>query len=132
MNRPTWWLVFDGGSKRNPGLGYGSYRIRGPEGEWSDAVQRIYGEGVTNNEAEYTALTEGLRDLAKRCGDPSAITVEIRGDSKLVIEQLSGSWRIRAHNLIPFYRTATRELGRFGEARLKWHARDKSVELLGH
>ena len=132
MDRPIWWLVFDGGSKRNPGLGYGSYRIREPESDWSDPVQRIYGEGVSNNEAEYTALIEGLQALARLCGDPSKITVEIRGDSKLVIEQVSGRWKLRARNLLPLYRKATREMGRFGEARLVWHGRENSVELLGH
>lgn len=132
MSRPTWWLVFDGGSKGNPGLGYGSYRIRDGDGVWTDPVKRIYGQRVTNNEAEYTALTEGLAEIARRCGDPAAIAVEIRGDSKLVIEQLSGRWKLRSPNLIPFYRNASLELSRFGEARMKWHPRDRSVELLGH
>ena len=49
-------LVFDGGSKGNPGPGYGSYAIT----RTRDGAQRLerleFGDGYTNNEAEYDNL----------------------------------------------------------------------------
>lgn len=127
-----WRLVFDGGSKGNPGLGYGSYRLQREGEPWSEPVRGEYGDPMTNNEAEYIALTRGLKDLAGRCGDPAAVGLRVLGDSKLVLEQLRGAWKVRAANLRPYHAAARAELDRFGEVELVWHRRDSSVELLGH
>lgn len=84
-------LETDGGSRGNPGpAGYGAV-VRDPAG----AVLAERGDflGVTtNNVAEYTGLVEGLRLVGEV--DPEA-TVEVRADSKLLVEQMSGRWQIK-------------------------------------
>lgn len=128
-------IVFDGGSRGNPGRGYGSYKIVGPDGEVAHKTLSFDDRGnrVTNNEAEYLTLIEALKQLAQLLGD-SAInaTVNVRGDSQLVIRQLQGSWRVKKAELQPLHRQAGELLRRFGSYRLIWHDRSNSVRELGH
>jgi len=56
------------------------------------------GRGATNNVAEWSALEHGLRAAAALRPE----RLEIRGDSKLVINQLTGSWRMHAAHLRPY------------------------------
>ncbi|MFI5961471.1 bifunctional RNase H/acid phosphatase [Streptomyces asoensis] len=82
----------DGGSRGNPGpAGYGSVVIDAATGE-TLAERAEYIGVATNNVAEYRGLVAGLR--AARELDPSA-TVRVRMDSKLVVEQMSGRWKIK-------------------------------------
>lgn len=81
----------DGASRGNPGpAAYGAL-VRDPAGNVVATVCDHLGV-TTNNAAEYTGLIEGLRAAARI--DPSA-EVEVRMDSTLVVEQMSGRWRIR-------------------------------------
>jgi probable phosphoglycerate mutase len=88
----------DGGSRGNPGpAGYGSVVKDAATGE--TLVERAEYIGVaTNNVAEYRGLLAGLR--AARALDPAA-TVHVRMDSKLVIEQMSGRWKIKHPGMKP-------------------------------
>ncbi|MFI1956783.1 bifunctional RNase H/acid phosphatase [Streptomyces althioticus] len=82
----------DGGSRGNPGpAGYGAVVSDAATGETlAEAAEYI---GVaTNNVAEYRGLLAGLR--AARELDPDA-RVRVRMDSKLVVEQMSGRWKIK-------------------------------------
>ncbi len=63
----------------------------------------------TNNFAEYTALIRGL-DLARRLG---AGRVELLLDSKLIVEQLHGRWRVRHPKIAPLWAEARRLLAGF-------------------
>ncbi len=132
MSRARFQIVFDGGSKGNPGLGYGSFRIRPAGGAWDLPVRLEFGQQVTNNEAEYRSLIAALEQLATECGDPSDVEVEVLGDSQLVIRQLEGKWKVRAGNLAPLWRQAKSAAERFGKVRYTWQQRDHSVDLLGH
>ncbi|MFJ5309006.1 bifunctional RNase H/acid phosphatase [Streptomyces sp. NPDC088350] len=88
----------DGGSRGNPGpAGYGSVVIDGTTGETlAEAAEYI---GVaTNNVAEYRGLVAGLR--AAHTLDPSA-HIHVRMDSKLVVEQMSGRWKIKHPDMKP-------------------------------
>lgn len=128
-------ITFDGGSIGNPGPGYGSYRLRGPDG--ATRTRRLdFGDDVTNNVAEYRALIAALEDLLatiQRAGqDPAHSSVEVRGDSRLVIYQLDGRWRVRKPHLRPLHDRARALLNQFGSATLKWHRRGESVKALGH
>ena len=84
------------------------------------------GPGATNNVAEYTALIEGLRALAGLglAGEP----VEVRGDSMLVIRQMSGDWRIGSERLLPLYRQAQDLAGQFAEVMYRWVPREENAE----
>jgi ribonuclease HI len=125
-------LVFDGGSLGNPGLGYGSYEVAA--GGDSVAAERIeFGDGMTNNQAEFHALIAGLEALLALTGDKAkASSVAIRGDSQLVIRGLTGEWRVKHPGLQPLHRKALDLLGRFGSVDLAWHGRANSVRAFGH
>ncbi len=128
-------ITFDGGSRGNPGQGYGSYAVEWP-GESPQVVRVRFGDLMTNNEAEYQALIASLEDLLgqleERGIDPATVAVEIWGDSQLVVKQVAGEWRCREPRL-QIRRDQVRKLmERFGEAHLHHHGREHSVELLGH
>ncbi len=82
----------DGGSRGNPGpAAYGTVVRDAASGHVLVEAAGYLGE-TTNNVAEYTGLLTGLQLIAER--DPGA-TVEARLDSKLVVEQMSGRWKIK-------------------------------------
>lgn len=132
---PDYVLIFDGGSLGNPGPGYGSYIIRTRDGR-EDRRRLDFKEEMTNNEAEYRILIAALEDLIhriQRAGkDPSAFTLEIRGDSQLVISQLEGTFRVRAPHLRALWEAARERLNRFREVYLVWQPRMTSALELGH
>ncbi len=83
-------LTADGGSRGNPGpAGYGSVIS-----ENGSIIAELYDHiGIaTNNFAEYSGLIAGLSAI--NAMDPLA-TVEVKMDSKLVVEQMSGRWQIK-------------------------------------
>ncbi len=125
-------IVFDGGSLGNPGKGYGSFRIRPPGGDWEPAVRLEYGDGVTNNEAEYRSLLGAMEAVARRSRDPAALSVLVFGDSQLVLRQLQGAWKVKAENLRPLWESTRAAAARFKSVRYQWQPRAKSVALLGH
>ncbi|MFC1441412.1 bifunctional RNase H/acid phosphatase [Streptacidiphilus sp. N1-10] len=88
----------DGGSRGNPGpAGYGAAVRDGDTGELLAEAAEFIGV-ATNNVAEYRGLIAGLR--AAHAIDPEA-TVEVRMDSKLVVEQMSGRWKIKHPDMQP-------------------------------
>jgi probable phosphoglycerate mutase len=87
----------DGGSRGNPGpAGSGAVVIDADTGEVILEIAKFIGI-ATNNVAEYTALMVGLRG-ALRINDSARVLV--RMDSKLVIEQMSGSWKIKHPDMV--------------------------------
>lgn len=88
----------DGGSRGNPGpAAYGALLRDAATG----AVIAEDGTAIgiaTNNVAEYNGLIAGLR-LVERFA-PGA-EVEVRMDSKLVVEQMSGNWKIKHPDMKP-------------------------------
>ena len=81
----------DGGSRGNPGpAAYGAVLKDAVTGEVLAEDGTTIGV-ATNNVAEYSGLLAGLRLAAAL--DPTA-RVEVRMDSKLVVEQMSGRWKI--------------------------------------
>jgi ribonuclease HI len=133
---PDYILIFDGGSKGNPGWGYGSYaivRVR-------DGAQRLerldLGVGYTNNEAEYDSLIAALQDLLQRVEEagrqPQEFALEVRGDSALVINQVQGKWKAKDLRMRERRDRCLRLLRRFGQVQLKTQPREESVRVLGH
>lgn len=59
--------------------------------------QRFMGM-TTNNVAEYTALIDGLTRVKKEL---RGVRVRVEGDSKLVLNQVFGTWKIKASHLKP-------------------------------
>jgi len=69
----------------------------------------------TNNYAEWTAVVLAL----ERAAEMGAVEVELVLDSKLVVEQLMGRWRVKEPTLIRLHRQALSTLSRF----TRWTAR---------
>ena len=125
-------VFFDGGSLGNPGKGYGSYEIAGPDGTIA-ARQVQFGNDMTSNQAEFHAIIAALEDLLERVGlRAGTLSVAVRGDSQLVIRGLSGEWRVKHPGLQPLHQRAADLLRRFSNIDLAWHPRRESVRTFGH
>jgi probable phosphoglycerate mutase len=113
----------DGGSRGNPGpAGYGAVVRDAATGDV--LAERAEGLGVTtNNVAEYTGLVAGLRAAAELDADE----VTVRMDSKLVVEQMSGRWKIKHAALQPLAREAGEIAGRFTTIRYEWIPRARNT-----
>ncbi|MER8087716.1 bifunctional RNase H/acid phosphatase [Streptomyces sp. NPDC058316] len=114
MTQPRQLVVeADGGSRGNPGpAGYGAVVIDPATGETlAEAAEYI---GVaTNNVAEYKGLIAGLKAAKALVPDASAdgaLRVRVRMDSKLVVEQMSGRWKIKHPDMKPLAAEAARIL----------------------
>ena len=82
----------DGGSRGNPGQsGSGAVVIDPVSGEILAEIG-LYGGIASNNVAEYKAMIAGVRRALEI--DPDAV-LHVRMDSKLVVEQMSGRWKIK-------------------------------------
>jgi ribonuclease HI len=100
-------VYFDGGARGNPGPAAIGAVVLDPSSVPPTrlaAVSERIGE-TTNNVAEYRALIAGLEAAA---ATPARV-VKVRGDSKLVIEQVAGRWKVRQEHLRPLHARA-REL----------------------
>ena len=82
----------DGGSRGNPGIAAGgAVVVDDASGEVLSEVG-VYVGIASNNVAEYNGMIAGLETALQR--DPSA-SVHVRLDSKLVVEQMTGRWKIK-------------------------------------
>ena len=87
----------DGGSRGNPGnAGYGALVRDAATG--AVLAERAESVGIaSNNVAEYSGLVAGLQAVLDL--EPGAADVEVRMDSKLVIEQMAGRWKIKHEDM---------------------------------
>ena len=128
-------IVFDGGSRGNPGPAYGSFRLQIDGQTPQEPVRLVFGLG-TNNEAEYKALLAAVEDLLDHLKQekvkPEDVRLMIKGDSRLVIEQISGSWKAKDKRMRALRDEILGMLGQFGRVEIKHHDRSESVRILGH
>jgi broad specificity phosphatase PhoE/ribonuclease HI len=112
----------DGGARGNPGpAGYGAVVREANTGEV--LAERSGGLGATtNNVAEYGGLIAGLQAAA----DLGATAVEVRMDSKLVVEQMSGRWQIKHPGLRPLAAQAAALIRRFDAVSFEWIPRERN------
>ncbi len=110
----------DGASRGNPGhASYGTVIRNMNTGEVVVELAAVLGH-ATNNVAEYRGLVAGLTEVAQL--DPNAI-VEVRMDSKLVVEQMSGRWKIK-HPDMRDLAIQAREILPFGNVTYTWIPRE--------
>lgn len=83
-------IQFDGGSRGNPGIAGAGCVIYAHSETEPLITKSVYLGTATNNVAEYMGLITGL-DAAASAGIKY---LHIEGDSKLVIEQVSGKWKV--------------------------------------
>lgn len=112
----------DGGSRGNPGLaGYGAV-VFAPDhetvlGEACEAIGH-----ATNNVAEYRGLIAGLAEAARL----GATEVSVSMDSKLVVEQMSGRWKVKHPDLITLYQQAVTAAMQFESVSYRWIPRERN------
>jgi probable phosphoglycerate mutase len=121
----------DGGSRGNPGpAGYGALVRDAQTGELLTEIAESLGR-ATNNVAEYSGLVAGLRAAADLA--PGA-DVEVRMDSKLVVEQMSGRWQIKHPDLRPLAAAARDAASGLGRVSYHWvpRARNSHADRLAN
>ncbi|HEY0068735.1 MAG TPA: cupin domain-containing protein [Chloroflexia bacterium] len=128
-------VVFDGGSRGNPGQGYGSFLVQAPGRK--PVIKRLeFGDNYTNNQAEYDSLIGALDYIIERLNTtgrtPDQVQLDIKTDSDLVVNQILGNFKVKDAGLRKRHDQATSLLGQFADWTISWHARDESVKLLGH
>ncbi len=113
----------DGGARGNPGpAGYGAVVCDAASGEV--LAERSGAIGIaTNNIAEYSGLIAGLTAAAEL----GAREVDVRMDSKLVVEQMSGRWQIKHPGLRPLAAEAATLVRRFESVQFTWVPRDRNA-----
>ena len=113
----------DGGSRGNPGpAGYGAVVRDAVSGEVLAETAESVGV-TTNNVAEYRGLIAGLTKAAEIAPDAD---VEARMDSKLVVEQMSGRWRIKHPDMKPLALKARDLASGFSSVRFTWIPRERN------
>lgn len=119
---PRFVVEADGGSRGNPGpAGYGAVVLDPVTGE--TLAERAEFIGVaTNNVAEYRGLIAGLRAARELAPDAE---VRVRMDSKLVVEQMSGRWKIKHPDMKPLAAEAATVLPR-GQVTYEWIPRERN------
>lgn len=105
-------IYTDGASRGNPGPASYGFTISDGKGKL------LYEEGkyigiTTNNVAEYTAVYEALKYIREKYSN-TPLEIEFYADSKLVVEQLSGRFKVKSLHLkliIDKIRVLSLELG---------------------
>ncbi|KAM1845732.1 hypothetical protein ACFX13_020001 [Malus domestica] len=103
---PRWTMFFDG-SARADGAGAGVV-FMSPQRQILPYSFQL-SELCSNNVAEYQALIIGLQMAINM----EITTLEVYGDSKLIISQLLTEYEVRKDDLIPYFRLATQLLQKF-------------------
>jgi ribonuclease HI len=114
-------LRTDGASRGNPGPAAVGVVIEDDKGTRLRTFHRFIGIR-TNNQAEYQALIDGLKAMAEWNPD----RLEIYLDSKLVVEQVNGTYRVKKPELQPLYTEVKHLLGGFGEVEIKHVERENN------
>ncbi len=116
-------IYTDGGSRGNPGPSATGVVIKNEDGD----VLEAYGESLgsqTNNYAEYSAVISGL----KKAHELKADEVECIADSKLLVEQLNGNWKVKEPTLQKLFVQAWNELQKFRKYKIRHVRRELNKE----
>lgn len=91
-------IFTDGGSRGNPGPSGGGFVIY-KKGKKVAEGSNYYGV-KTNNQSEYLALRDALREAHAQFGDTS---ISCYMDSQLAVEQINGNYKVKSPNVKPLY-----------------------------
>jgi ribonuclease H / adenosylcobalamin/alpha-ribazole phosphatase len=112
----------DGGSRGNPGpAGYGAVVWDADHSNVLAETKQAIGH-ATNNVAEYRGLIAGLDDALKLGATEAAVFL----DSKLLVEQMSGRWKVKHPDLVELHSQARRLASRFDRISYAWVPRDRN------
>lgn len=113
----------DGGSRGNPGpAGYGAVVFSADRSTVLSEAKQAIGR-ATNNVAEYRGLIAGLEDAAKLGATEAAVFL----DSKLLVEQMSGRWKVKHPDLIELHARARKLASRFDRVSYTWVPRHRNA-----
>ena len=113
----------DGGSRGNPGpAGFGCVVWSADHGTLLAEHKQAIGV-TTNNVAEYRALIAGL-EAARRLG---AEEVAVAADSKLIIEQMSGRWKVKHPDMAELHQQARALASTFDAVTYEWIPRERNA-----
>ncbi|MDP6387969.1 MAG: ribonuclease HI family protein [Candidatus Pacebacteria bacterium] len=123
-------LFTDGGARGNPGPAGIGIVIADDKGNILKEVSKFLGD-TTNNFAEYEAVIEGLRALKRVFGTEKLkdFDIEVKLDSELVANQLSGTYQIKEESLFPqFIRIHNMQVKDFPKIKFSHIPREKNKE----
>jgi ribonuclease H / adenosylcobalamin/alpha-ribazole phosphatase len=123
-------LYADGGARGNPGPAGAGAVAFDSIGKRVAEVSDYLGE-ATNNVAEYEAVMRGLKALLLEFPEGHFKTNEVvvRMDSKLVVEQMRGAYKVKHPNLIPRYLELRNIIARnFGTISFEHVPREKNTD----
>lgn len=116
-------IYADGGSRGNPGTAGSGTVIYAADGKTIlDEIVYVVGKKSTNNVAEYYGLLRGV----ERAAELGATEVEFFMDSKLVVEQINGRWKIKHPDMQKLAVEARKYINTFDSFSLSWVARAKN------
>lgn len=118
-------IYTDGGARGNPGPAAAGVVIL-KDGTVISEVGQYLGDHQTNNWAEYEAVVIALMRLIELQIGPADL--EFRLDSKLVVEQLMGNWKIKEPTLKPQAQKVKDLLHDFGSVRFTYVPREQNKE----
>ncbi|MGH2540887.1 MAG: ribonuclease HI family protein [Actinomycetota bacterium] len=113
----------DGASRGNPGPAGAGAQITDGDGVVLAEIAEGLGE-ATNNVAEYTAVVRGL----ERARELGATDVLLRSDSQLLINQLTGRYRVKSAHLQPLHQRVRELAARFDSIEFEHVRRERNVE----
>ena len=116
-------LYADGGTRGNPGPSAAGAVLKDSSGKVIARISKFLGT-ATNNQAEYAALIFGCE---KAC-ELGATELSIFLDSELVVEQISGRWKIKVPHLKKAAEKAHALLAGFKKWEIKHIPREKNFE----
>ena len=103
-------IYTDGASRNNPGKSASGYEIL--DSAHNTLSKKSFYNGIkTNNEAEYLAIIAALLETAENYGYD--IEINLRSDSRLVISQLNGDFKVKSHELKKLHYDALSLAGKF-------------------
>lgn len=85
-----------------------------------------FSQDSTNNVAEYTALVKALRWLLER--NLGSTKVEIKSDSQLIVNQLTGDYKVKSKRIMSLYKQVLLLKSKFQDIEIKWVPREKNRE----
>lgn len=120
----------DGGSRGNPGPAGAGSSVKDAAGAEVGCVWQFI-KHATNNVAEYQGLINGLNlavEIAEQQGvKPGSLSVDVRMDSKLVVEQMSGRWKIKHPDMKPLAQEVKRIEGQLAQVSYTWVPRAQNA-----
>lgn len=106
-------IYTDGGARGNPGPAATGIVIKNEKNETVASYGEYLGE-QTNNYAEYKAIISGM----KKAHSLGAIEVDCIADSKLIVEQLNGRWKVKEPTLQKLFVEAWNLMQKFKKVKI--------------